>query len=253
LGTLARRAEVVTDLVRGAGFLLQGFRLLRRTGLRRYVIAPLGVNFLVFTGLIWLAAGFFSDLVHWLLPAGDAWWIGIITAMLWIFFAGIVATVLAFGFTLVANLIAAPLNGWLAQKVEHTVAPHVQGPARETGFLSGLYSTVKSEVRHLIYYLMIVGPLMLLSLVPGLVVVTAPLAFVVGGWMLALEYLAYPLENHNMSFHQLRAWVRGRRMLVAGFGIAVMVATLIPLVNFLVMPAAVAGATALFVAQQERR
>lgn len=243
---------MIADIVKGAGYLLQGFRLIRRAGVRRYVLAPLAVNFVVFAGLIWLAAGWFSDLVRWLLPAGDAWWLGLLAVLLWVLFAGIVATVLAFGFTLVANLIAAPVNSWLAGKVERTLAPPDQMPVSDGGVLHGLLSGVKGGIRHLVYYLMIVGPLMLLSLVPGLVVVTAPLAFVVGGWMLALEYLAYPLENHNQAFDELRAWVRGRRMLVLGFGIAVMAATLIPVVNFLVMPAAVAGATALFVAQRNR-
>ena len=44
----------------------------------------------------------------------------------------------------------------------------------------------------------------------------------------------------------------GLVLLALGFGGAVMVATAIPLVNFLVIPAAVAGATVLWVERLER-
>jgi CysZ protein len=65
--------------------------------------------------------------------------------------------------------------------------------------------------------------------------------------MLAVEYGAYPMDNHRIRFPQARAALGQRRMLAQGFGAAVMVAMLIPVFNVLVMPAAVAGATAMYV------
>ena len=66
-------------------------------------------------------------------------------------------------------------------------------------------------------------------------------------WMLALEYLDYPLSNHGRLFPHYRGALRQRRWLALGFGGAVLLLTLVPLLNFIVMPAAVAGATALAV------
>ena len=63
------------------------------------------------------------------------------------------------------------------------------------------------------------------------------------GWMMALQYIDYPMDNNLRSFAQVRDLLRGNRVTALGFGFTVLVAALVPLVNFIVMPAAVAGAT----------
>jgi CysZ protein len=78
--------------------------------------------------------------------------------------------------------------------------------------------------------------------------VAAPFIWVVfGAWMLALEYLEYPMNNHGRLFPEVRQALRQRRGLALGFGAAVLLLTLIPVVNFIAMPVAVAGATKLWV------
>jgi len=66
-------------------------------------------------------------------------------------------------------------------------------------------------------------------------------------WMLALDYHDYPMGNHQLLFREQRGILRQNRSLALGFGFATLGATMIPIVNFFVIPAAVAGATALFV------
>jgi CysZ protein len=68
-------------------------------------------------------------------------------------------------------------------------------------------------------------------------------------WMLTLEYCDYPMGNHNMRFKAQRTLIGRKKLLGLGFGGATLLGTMIPLVNFFVMPAAVAGATALWVSQ----
>jgi CysZ protein len=55
------------------------------------------------------------------------------------------------------------------------------------------------------------------------------------------------MSNHGILFRQQRQRLRQQRMLVMGFGSAVMLLTLVPVVNFLAMPAAVIGATLMWV------
>ena len=55
--------------------------------------------------------------------------------------------------------------------------------------------------------------------------------------------------NHNIRFKEQRARLGQKKLLSLGFGGSTLLATMIPLVNFFVMPAAVAGATALWVEQ----
>lgn len=67
-----------------------------------------------------------------------------------------------------------------------------------------------------------------------------------GGWFLALELTAYPLERRGfITLAQRREALGKSRPTVVGFGIAVFLTFLIPLGPAVFMPAAVAGATRL--------
>jgi CysZ protein len=65
--------------------------------------------------------------------------------------------------------------------------------------------------------------------------------------MLAVQYSDFPMGNHGLKFRDMRATLRRRRFLSIGFGAAAAGLTMIPVVNFIAMPAAVAGATAMWV------
>ncbi len=60
------------------------------------------------------------------------------------------------------------------------------------------------------------------------------------------------MENHKIHFSQARVELKKKRIISLGFGMAVMFTTIIPLINLLVMPAAVAGATAMWVKRLNR-
>ena len=77
--------------------------------------------------------------------------------------------------------------------------------------------------------------------------VTPVLWFAFGAFMLAMEYLDHPMDNRGFAFKQKLHILRQRRGLSLGFGGTVTLLTALPLVNLIVMPAAVAGATALWV------
>jgi CysZ protein len=71
--------------------------------------------------------------------------------------------------------------------------------------------------------------------------------FLYSAWMLALEYVDYPMGNHGLKAREMRARLRKQRVLGLGFGSATAGLTMVPVVNFIVMPSAVAGATAMWV------
>lgn len=54
------------------------------------------------------------------------------------------------------------------------------------------------------------------------------------------------MSNHNIDFEQQRQTLRQHRVSSLGFGGSIMFLTMIPVVNFIVMPLAVAGATAMY-------
>ena len=89
----------------------------------------------------------------------------------------------------------------------------------------------------------------MLFFIPGINLAAPFLWFMFSAWMLSLEYLDYPMGNHGLLFSDQRPIINQRRFMSLGFGGAVNVAVMIPVANFIIMPAAVAGATALWVEQ----
>ena len=228
--------------------MLQGFRLIGRRGLRRFFLIPLLINIVVFAALIWLAAAHYATLTEWLVPTQDAWWAVIARKFLWLLFALAAGVVLFFSFSVIANLIAAPFNGYLAQRVERLLGngPPPRAESQAAPAISA-WASFANELIKLIYFVAVLAITLLLTLIPVINLI-APLVWVVAGcWMLALEYLAYPMENHAMSFAQVRHAACQRRVLTLSFGAGVMAAMLIPGVNLAVMPASAAGATAMWI------
>ena len=231
----------------GALYLVRGLRLVTRKGVKRYVALPLLINILVFAIAIWLALGQVDALQAWLVTQLPGWleWL---SWLLWPLFVLGAALIVFFGFAMVASFIAAPFNGFLAEAVERELTgTKPEGSGRS--LMGEVTTAVGGELRKLLYYLKWAIPLLVLSLVPGVNLV-APLAWALfSAWMLAVEYNDYPMGNHGLTFPRQRDLLARRRLLSLGFGGAATVALLIPVVNFLLIPVAVAGATAMWVEQ----
>ncbi|KAA6186728.1 sulfate transporter CysZ [Thiohalocapsa marina] len=231
---------------RGAAFMLQGIRLIGRPGLKRFVLVPLLVNILVFSAAIWWGAGRFDALMT-RLQATVPGWLAWLEWLLWPVFVVALLIVVFYTFTLVANLIAAPFNGLLAEKAETLLSGHepTQGADDLKKLMRALPRTLLDELRKLLYAVLWSVPFLILAFAVPLV---GPVIwFLFTAWMLALQYSDFPMGNHGLSFRQMRAALRRRQLMSLGFGAAAAGLTLIPVVNFIVMPAAVAGATAMWV------
>ena len=99
----------------------------------------------------------------------------------------------------------------------------------------------------LIYVLPRMLALGLLFFIPGIQVLAPFLWVAFSAWMLAVSYADFPMGNHGIRFRDQRTRLGQKRLLSLGFGAAVMFGITIPFVNFLMIPAAVAGATAMWV------
>lgn len=233
----------------GAAHLFAGFRLLNQPGVRIFVVIPFLINLVVFSGLVWLAFGQFEQLMDWLRPELPDW-LAWLAWLAWILFALLAILLVFYTFTLLANLIGAPFNGFLAERVARHLG--VEPPAgSERAVIPQMIADIRQEVRKLAYFLVRAAGLAVLSLlliwIPGINAVVPVLWFVFGAWMLALEYSDFHLANQGYRFAAERRLLQRHRWASLGFGATAAGATLIPLVNFLVMPAAVAGATAMWV------
>ncbi len=65
--------------------------------------------------------------------------------------------------------------------------------------------------------------------------------------MTFVQYIDYPADNNKMSWTEMMVWLRQRRWQSLSFGAVTYAALLVPVLNLLIMPAAVAGATLFWV------
>jgi CysZ protein len=231
--------------VTGALYMLRGVRLLTQPGLRRYVLIPLSVNIVVFGLGIWLGAAVFERLME-RMTASIPTWLGWLEWLLWPLFVLALLIIVFYTFTLFANLLAAPFNGLLAEQAERVITGRsVAASIDWRGLLRELPATLWDELRKILYALVWTLPFLFLAFAVPLI---GPLLwFLFTAWMLTIQYADYPMGNHGLKFRQIRGALRRRRLLSLGFGAAAAVLTMIPVLNFIAMPAAVAGATLMYV------
>lgn len=239
------------SFAQGASYLMRGMRWLPRPKLRRFVIIPLLINMLLFGLAIWWGAGEFAALMDGLLGLLPDWqWLAWLHWLLWPLFGITVLVVSFYTFTLIANFIAAPFNGLLSQRVAEMAG--FDHPLPGTSGWKELAATPWIEIKKLLYFvawgLLWFVTLWLLTLVlPPVGVISPLLWWVFSAWMLTLGYVDYPMANHGVGFREQRRMLRRKRSLVIGFGSAVLLMTMIPGLNFFVVPAAVIGATLMWV------
>lgn len=232
----------MADYLTGLRYALSGFGLIIRPGIRTYVLIPLLVNTLLFAVAIIYGASEFNALLDRLTIQWA--WLEWVTWLLWPLFLLILLAISFFSFTILANLIAAPFNGQLAAAVERELTGVTTGGATSlSGLLQEASGAILSEAVKIRFFLIRALPLLLLFLVPGLQLVAPLIWFIYAAWMVALEYLEIPLGNHAILFPQVRILVTKKRSRALGFGTGILLLMMLPGINFMVMPVAVAAAT----------
>jgi len=236
--------------IHSAQYLSSGFRLISRPGIRGYVFIPLLLN-LVLLGVATYTA--FVQLDAWFnnLQNSDSsviqWFVTHLGWLIWPVVVVLVLVTVFYLFAILANWIAAPFNGLLSEAVEK----HLSGTDFQNNeggfkqFIADMPRLFGREWRKMAYYL----PRAILCLVlfwTPLVIAAPFIWFAFNAWMTGIQYLDYPMDNHKGSFQETLSRVKRRRGTTMGFGGLVLLLTSIPLVNLLVMPAAVAGATHLW-------
>jgi CysZ protein len=170
------------------------------------------------------------------------WWLLTISLTL----LGIVAA------ALVALSVAQPLSGWALESISHAQEVALTGHAApKTSFLANLISTAKAVA----VALMIGGTLLIVLFLisfffPPAAIVTVPLKVVVCGWMLAWDFIDYPLAMRGVGLERRFAWVGRNFGAFTLFGVMWATFLVVPGVVLLVLPMGVAGATHLVIADE---
>lgn len=231
----------------GIGYLLKGAQLLRHPKLRIFVLVPLLINVFIFASAFWFL---FSGITHWIdsyieeLPAFLSW-------LSYLFWPIIIFSILfsfSFVFSTIANLIAAPFNGLLAEQTEMILINKAINDDGWQDIFKDLPRILKRECQKWIYFLPRMLGCFILFFIPIVGQTVAPVIwFIFAGWMMAIQYADYPFDNHKISFASMKSILAARFGKNITFGMIVSVCTTIPILNFVIMPIAVCGATAAWV------
>ncbi|NOH64464.1 sulfate transporter CysZ [Vibrio sp. RE88] len=236
----------------GFGYFFYGLELAVKPGIRQFVLLPLLANVLLVGGALFYL---FSNLDIWIdqlmgqLPGFLSW----LSYILWPLLVLTILATFSYFFSTLANFVAAPFNGLLAEKVEE----HLTGKTvNDDGMLAVVKDTPRilaREWKKLLYVLPKAIGLFILLLIPALGQTLGPILwFGFTAWMLAVQYCDYPFDNHKVPFNEMRNSLKQKQGKAYSFGALVAIFTTIPILNLIVMPVAVCGATAIWVAEFKR-
>ena len=238
----------------GMGYFLKGFKLIQLKGIRRFVLIPLLINLLFFSVAFYFIfielERYMTILIGWL-PN----WLNWLSSVLWPLAVITILIIFSFIFSTAANWLAAPFNGLLSEKVELMLLRNkelkgetLQDSTANDGMMDivkDIPRTLARELQKLTYYVpRAIGFFILLWVLP---IIGQMLWFLFVAWMMAVQYKDYPFDNHKIPFSVMKNTIQENKSLSYSFGVSVTVFSMLPIVNLIVMPVAICGATALWV------
>ncbi|CAG19278.1 sulfate transporter CysZ [Photobacterium profundum] len=239
--------QITPSPASGAGYFFRGMSLAIQPGTRRFVIFPLFINILLFGSAFGFVLSQLGDWINGWIAALPSW-LDWLSYLLWPLLAIATLVIFSYLFSTIANWIAAPFNGLLA---EHLEAKLTGEPAPDTGFkdiIKDLPRIMNREWIKLKYYLPKALGLLILLWIPAIGQTVGPvLWFLFSAWMMTIQYVDYPFDNHKVPFPTMRDALKVNRGKSLSFGSLVMLFTMTPILNLFVMPIAVCGATAMWV------
>ncbi|MGW4228983.1 EI24 domain-containing protein [Streptomyces sp. NPDC004980] len=238
----------MSDLGAGFGYLIKGQRWAFGHGRWfGFGLLPGLITLVVYAGaLVGLGYGA-DDFVAWATPFADDWsspWVGLLrnTLVVLVFVLGLFLSVITF--TAVTLLVGQPFYESLSEEVDRAEGGEV--PESGLPLWQELWISARDSVRILLRVALYGVLLFALGFVPVLGQTVVPaIGFCVSGYFLAEELTAVALQRRGMVLKDRLVLLRGRRMMVLGFGVPLVLSFLVPFVAVFLMPGAVAGATLL--------
>ncbi len=220
--------------------------MLRHKKVRFWAFIPIFISLLIFGGMGYWGYLYLEPSVQ----STQLWidehfsflsWFGTAT---WILLSLVTIMGVAYVFVLVSALLACPFNAILAEAAEeYRTGKKIPGQPW-TKVLKSLPGVLFQETKKVLYYLFWMIPVLILCL---LLLPAAPFIWgAFSAWMMALEFTDYPMDNHGLKFQEMRTRLARQRMASFGFGSATFAFAMIPVLNVLTVPAAVCGATLLW-------
>lgn len=218
------------------------------TVLIKYSIAPMIINLIIYGSVFILS-------YNWFIGSVDKWlgientevgfWLRFLHTVLLIIVFLLLLFVCYLLFTILGNLITAPFNEEISQRVEEIVSG--DGVVHKMGFWEDAYISIKGEMQKLIFYIAILIFIFSLNLIPiaGTVLSTI-IGIIFSCFYNALDFLDYPMTRKKMRFRDKLKITSKGKFITYGFGFTSFLLMFLPIVNVFMKPILVAAGTSLF-------
>ena len=216
------------------GYFMKGVQLLGHAELRKFIVIPILINIVLYSIALVLGYFYVDELIKQFIPL----WLHWLSWLLWPLFFVSFMMIGFFTFTVVANLLAAPFYGQLSAKTLAIITGQPVASVEQP-----IAKVMAAELKRSLYFITRSLPLLILSFIPAFNVIAPVLWAVFGAWCMALEYMAYPLENAGILFADQQQLLKKVRLGALSFGGVTVMGLTIPLLNIIVAPVAVIGAT----------
>jgi len=239
----------IANFIRGFLLSFNAISTLTKPGLKRYVAFPVLINAVIFIAGFVLLWTYRIGLIEWIYkpyPDDNTWQL-ILWYFIAIFLFGGIILVAYFLFTPIGCLLASPFNDSLAGKTEQLLSP--DEPQEEIPLSAGKFmKTVGKEIAKVILVSVVMTLTFLLNLLPVIGTILFLLCTAtLGAFVIALQYLDYPMDRHDFSLLEVAKTITGNLSLCLGFGLGAMLLLMIPFLNLICIPVCVIAATSLFV------
>ncbi|GAA0821219.1 sulfate transporter CysZ [Colwellia asteriadis] len=228
----------------GASYFFRGLELITHKSLRKFVFIPLAINIMLFSIALYFMVleleHYMNALLGWL-PN----WLNWLSMVLWPLAVLTILVVFSFVFSSAANWLAAPFNGLLSEKAEALLSGDSLPQESNFAVIKDIPRTLKREASKLYYYLpRAIGFFIIMWFLP---VIGQIIWFLFVTWMMAIQYKDYPFDNHKVPFNEMKVALKQKQGLSYSFGATIAIFSMLPIINFIVMPVAICGATAIWV------
>ncbi len=246
--TATRRGGAIGDFFGGIGLMLRGQSLVLRSPRLWFLgLIPAVITFALLVGGFIALLRFDRRIATFITPFAANWtgWLhGMVVGAVEIALAGAWVLLSIVLYTALTLIIGQPFYEAISKRIDDSMGGIRD--ERNVSFWRQLPRSIVESVRLLLLTGMKGILVFVLTLVPVVGWVAGPIVgAMVGGWAIALELTSVPFERRGMVLRHRRQYLGARRPLAAGFGLAAFICLLIPGLDVLLMPGAVAGATLL--------
>lgn len=250
----------LTRFVRGFLFYLKGFRFL----FSHPKLIPLAIIPWIISSILFVICFFFlhastEDMIKGAetflngLISSSAWWTYLLQPFIWltIFFVDalwylvLILLVSVVSFLIIGNIVAGPFLDLISEATEKLNRGETLDHLNYT-FLNDLKRVLLEESKRTVFFLGFGLLFWICSLIPMVNLVTIPLGTLFGILFLGLAYLDLPMERRRLKFSEKRTYFTSNTFLMLGFGSAITLVMMVPVLNFFSPPISVIAGTLLF-------